>query len=404
MRLGLIAGLVSAVLMGTGVQAVRTARAGRTARALSSVNERRRVLASDRLIRDQNISFYQARIARDPGGAIDLVRAGALYLQRYRESGDEADLVSAEAAARRSLRNREDRNEAAWQLLQSALMGQHRFVEASMAAVRLLECDPGNALFQATLGESWLELGRYAGADSVFHRLRPRRYEPAVAPRYARWLELRGHAAEARELLEVARDEAARQDESADPQRIAWYELRLGELALRFGAHAEARRRLQLGLELVPDDWRLLAARARLALAEGNLREAVEFGDASLTRHLDPATLAAVGDAWRGMGDSATAREYYRAMEASTQAPRGGFHRAWYLALLDHDLRVPEILAAVRRDLETRQDVYGYDLLAWALYKSGRVGEARMAVLRALAWGTEDPELHRRAATIEAAR
>jgi tetratricopeptide (TPR) repeat protein len=130
----------------------------------------------------------------------------------------------------------------------------------------------------------------------------------------------------------------------------------------------------------------------------------VRYGDSSLARHLDPATLAAVGDAWHARGDTATAEQYYRAMEASTQAPRGGFHRAWYLALLDHDRRVPEILTAVRRDLAARHDVYGYDLLAWALFKSGRIAEARTAIGRALAWGTQDPQLHAHAAAIARAQ
>ncbi len=404
MRLALIAGIAAVALLGTGAQVVRLARAEQAESSSAAARERRRALASERLIRDQDISFYQSRIARDPTGALDLLRVGALYLQRYRETGDEADLVNAETAARRSLHNRESRNEAALQLLQSALMGQHRFAEARVSAQHLLGLDSGNALSRAILGETLLELGDYHGADSFFRPLMPRRYESPIAPRYARWLELRGHAALARRLLESARDDEARRGDAVRPQQLAWYELRLGELALRFGDTGEARRRLDRGLTLVPDDWRLLAARARLALATGNPRDAIALGDSSLARHLDPATLATVGDAWRVQGDSAAAREYYRAMEASTQAPRGGFHRAWYLALLDHDLRVPEILAAVRRDLETRRDVYGYDLLAWALFKSGHRDQARAAIAQALAWGTEDPLLHRHAAIIEAAR
>lgn len=403
MRLSLVAGFAVFALLGTGAQAMRHARAEKT-NASGRVREQLRGLASERLIREQDIAFYQKRITRDPSGAFDLVRLGALYLQRYRETGDETDLVNAEMAARRSLGNRKTGSESAWQLLESALMGQHRFVEARAAAERLLAHDPGNALFQAILGENLLELGDYSAADSLFRPLLSRRYEAPIAPRYARWLELRGHAPEARRLLETARDEEAGRGDALRPQQLAWYELRLGELALRFGAHGEARSRLDRGLELVPDDWRLLAARARLALATGNPGEAILLGDSSLARHLDPATLAAVGDAWRARGDTGAARQYYRAMEASTQAPRGGFHRAWYLALLDHDLRVPEILAAVRRDLETRHDIYGYDLLAWALFKSGRLPEARAAMTAALAWGTEDPELHRRAAAIEAAQ
>lgn len=361
-------------------------------------------LAEDRRVRDEDIRFFERRVTRDPGGAFDLVHLGSLFLRRFRDTGDERDLMEVETAARRSLANRRRKNPAARQLLAVALAGQHRFVEARAAAEALARELPDDAAAQATYGEVLLELGEYRDADRLFRRLLPRRFEPAVAPRYARWLEVRGAAGEARRLLEHARDEAARAGGVIPVEQRAWYELRLGELALRFGAYHEAGMRLRAGLALMPDNWRLLAAAARLSLATGRLSRAIALGDSSLGRHLDPATLATVGDAWHRQGDTARAEEYFRAMEAMARAPAGGFHRAWYFALLDHDRRIPDVLAAVQRDIRTRPDVSGYDLLAWALFKSGRGQAARAAAARALAWGTEDPELRRRARIIEGAR
>jgi len=385
---GLLGTAFALAAVATGASALaRRAPASRSAASLAAE------------IREQDIAFFQRRVAAEPEGALDLVQLGALYLERFGQLGAEADALDAEASARRSLANRATRNAAAWQLLAAALLGQHRFVEARDAAERLVALDSDAPGAQAVLGETLLELGEYAGADRIFKSLTAWRYDPALAPRYARWLELRGRAGEARALLEAARETLAHSDPPR-PERLAWYELRLGELALRFGALPEARRRLDAGLALLPGNWRLLAARARLALAGGDYPLAIALGDSSLARHLDPATLALVGDAWRARGDTAQAAEYFRGMEAATQAPRGGFHRAWYLALLDHDRRVPEVLAAVQRDLLTRRDVYGYDLLAWALFKSGRPAEARQAMARALAWGGEDPLLHAHARAI----
>lgn len=356
-----------------------------------------------RRVRDANIDFFTERAARDPSGALDLVQLGGLFLRRYSDTGDEGDLGAAEQAARRSLANRRQRNAAALQLLTAALLGQHRFIEARASAERLVAESPEDAVTHAMLGEVLLELGDYPEADRVFRRLQPRRFEPAIAPRYARWLEIRGSVSEARRLLETGRDDALRAGDRFPVNQRAWYELRLAELALRHQAHREAARRVSAGLALVPDDWRLLAAAARLSLATGHLERAISLGDSSLGRHLDPATLATVGDAWLRQGDTVKAEEYFRAMEAMSRAPSGGFHRAWYLALLDHGRRIPEVLESVRRDIETRRDVYGYDLLAWALFKSGRVEEARAAMTHALSWGTEDPELRARARTIGAA-
>ena len=364
--------------------------------------ESRARVEESRRIRDADIRFFERRIARDPGGALDLVQLGMLLLRRYWDRGDEADLLAAERAARRALANRGRRNDAAWRLLAAALSGQHRFLEARSAAERLVAMAPDDPAARATLGEILLELGEYLAADRIFQRLSPRRFEPALAPRYARWLELRGQASAARRLLEAARDDAARAGDLIPFEQRAWYHLRLAELAFRFGARRSAAREIGNGLALVPDDWRLLGLSAQVALATGDFDRAIASGNASLAQHLDPATLATVGDAWRRKGDTLQAEQYFGAMEAMSQAPPGGFHRSWYLALLDHNRRIPEVLARVQADLETRQDIYGYDLLAWALYKSGRVAEARQAMTRALAWGTEDPGLRARARTIGA--
>ena len=59
------------------------------------------------------------------------------------------------------------------------------------------------------LGEIQLELGAYDDArPHVRHAATPSAASLAVAPRYARWEEIRGRPAEARRLLRLARDEA----------------------------------------------------------------------------------------------------------------------------------------------------------------------------------------------------
>ena len=78
----------------------------------------------------------------------------------------------------------------------------------------------------------------------------------------------------------------------------------------------------------------------------------------------------------------------------------GPYHRAWSLYLLDHDRDVPRVLEKVEQELRSRQDVYGWDLLAWALHKSRRDAEAVAPMRRALAMGTRDAMLHYHAGTI----
>ncbi len=120
-----------------------------------------------------------------------------------------------------------------------------------------------------------------------------------------------------------------------------------------------------------------------------------------MTIKLDPATLGTIGDAYTAIGDTAQAAEYFKTMEVAVAGQLGPYHRAWSLFLLDHDRRVPEVLKNVNAELVSRKDIYGYDLLAWALHKSGRNSEAEIAMKNALKLGTRDAMLFYHAGMIE---
>jgi tetratricopeptide (TPR) repeat protein len=139
---------------------------------------------------------------------------------------------------------------------------------------------------------------------------------------------------------------------------------------------------------------------ARLDAARHRWPSAVAYGERAIASALDPATLGIVGDAYAAMGDTGKAEEYYHTLEVTVLHQPGPFHRAWSLFLLDHDRQVPQVLAKVREELQTRTDIYGYDLVAWALYKSGRHREAGEAMAHALALGTRDAMLYYHAGMI----
>jgi tetratricopeptide (TPR) repeat protein len=343
-------------------------------------------------IRDLDIDFYRARVARDPRSARDFTQLAGLYLQRARETADNEDLVRAEQTARHSLALRRGRNDEAYGVLASSLMGQHRFEEALEAARLLLTADSTSIAARGLVAEAELELGHYDEAGRQFGRLATYQDDLGVAPRLARWAELRGHPEEARRLLRQALG-AARRRHGMPREQVAWFHLRLGDLALRAGRLAEAERELGAGLEILPGDHRLLGTLARLHAVRHDWRRAAEVGELAVSRALEPATLGLLHDAWAALGDSAKAAQYARAMAVAVLRQPGPYHRAWSLFLLDHGREVPRVLANVESELRTRRDVYGYDLLAWALHQSGRDAEARAPMARALALGTRDAML-----------
>jgi len=395
-RLGIIIVVVAAVAGGGGWWKVRRLAAMERVAA----GEAAAATAAEREMHPADIGFFEARAARDTESATDRTRLAALYVQRARETGDEQDYARAEQTARASLALRTQRNGAASVVLASALLAQHRFTEARDVARRLVTEMPGIDSYRALLGETSLELGDYAAARAAFDSISGAgRRSLDIAPRLARWAEIRGDTTAARTIM---RDAVSAVTERRDVPReqAAWFQLRLADLYLRQGRTRGAERELRDGLAIDPADHRLLAAMARLAAVRQDWREAIRWGDSAIAVTLDPATLGIVSDAHAALGDSEKAAEYVAAMEVAVGQQPGAYHRAWSLFLLEHGRRIPEVLAAAQAELAGRRDVYGWDLVAWALYKSGRAAEAREPMRHALAQGTQDATLYYHAGMI----
>src|SRR5690242_3380527 len=354
-------------------------------------------------IRNQDIEFYSRRVARDPRSARDYAALAGLYLQRARETADNEDLRRAEWNARHSLRLRSARNGAAFGVLASALLSQHRFSEARGIAATLVEEDSSSVAARALLAETEYELGDYPAAGRTLGSLSMYRDNLSVSPRLARWEELHGHPEEARLLLRSALARAER-THGMPPEQLAWFHLRLADLAFRNGHLGEAELQIRAGLVIAPGDYRLLGTAARLAAARQRWSIAIEYGERALGGALDPATLGVLGDAYAALGQSGKASDYYHAMEIAVLQQPGPFHRAWSLFLLDHNRDVPKVLAKVREEIRTRRDIYGYNLLAWAFYKSGDMHQATIAIDQALSLGTRDGSLLYHAGMIALAR
>src|SRR3989442_1277782 len=262
------------------------------------------------------------RICREAGSSGD--RA---VFQRARETANYEDYRRAERLARRSLYLRVAHNDYTYEVLTSTLLAQHRFAEAHATARALNARSPGVPGHRALLAETALELGRYREARALFDSLRPAGRELAVAPRLARWEELTGRTDLARRLLDRAlADAKSRRD--LPPDQVAWFHLRVGDLALRSGRLPEAEFAFRQGLEVFPGDYRLLAGLARLEAARGRWSRAIDYGDSAVALVPDPATFGVVSDAHAALGDSSAAAEYARALEIAVLGQPRQLHRA----------------------------------------------------------------------------
>lgn len=370
--------------------------AGSTVLQAQSAN----ALPSESEVRELDIAFYKERAERDPSGATDLAQLASLYLRRSRETGDPNDAIRAEKASRLSLHNRTSRNDKAAQILAFSLLSQHRFTEALVVDRALSARNPDVPTLRAAVGEIEMELGDYSSARESFRLVAAKVNDLSVVPRLARWAEIEGKSEEAEQLLRLSLAQALGQP-GVPREQVAWYWLRLGDVELRSGRADAAESAYKRGLAHHPGDYRILAALAHLSAVRHQWKQAVSYGQDAIASNLDPATLGTLSDAYFAMGDTAESAEYARALDVAVLKQPGAYHRAWSLFLLDHNRHVAMVTRKVREELKTRRDIYGYDLLAWALYKQHRGVGAERAMAKALREGTVDALLFYHAGMIE---
>jgi len=351
---------------------------------------------------DADIAFYEERAATDPTSAGDHAKLALLFLERVRVSGDQGDAERAEQAARRSLAARTRHNDGAVALLASSLLEQHRFAEGNEVARHLVARDSSVVAHRALLAETELELGNYDASGELFRSLKPYWRELAVAPRVARWMEIRGQIDVAQSMLDGARKNAIANSYLPRSQ-VAWFHFRLGDFEMRYGRHRQARTALEAGLGFAPDDYRLLATMASLEAAEQRWGSAIGYATRSIALFPDPAVLGLLSDAYLAQGDTGKSSEFARAVAVLSLQQPGPIHRSWSLFWLDREEHVEDVLARALEEIKVRRDIYGYDVLAWALHKAGRHTEAKVAISRALALGTRDPSILFHAALISRA-
>lgn len=352
--------------------------------------------------RDADIALFESRVAEDSESAADRSRLAALYLRRARETGSFTDVTRATQQAERSLALRESHNEGTYTILASARLAEHDFTGALEAASALVATDTSDANALALEGEVLLELGRYTEAAARFTRVEQAPASLSLAPRLARWYELTGHLDRAVLMARNAM-RLAKSNSGLSAEQQAWFIMRAGDLEAKRGRAAVAAALYDSALSANAGDYRVLAGVARLDAQQGRWREAIAAGDSSILTRLEPGTLGVLRDAWLALGDTAQASSYATAMTASALTQPGAIHRAWGLHLVDHGERLGDVLVRVRRELQTRRDVYGYDLEGWTLHALGRDREAAVAMRHALSAGTEDATLWYHAGVVTAA-
>jgi tetratricopeptide (TPR) repeat protein len=333
------------------------------------------------------VAELEHRVGANPRDAQGLTLLGLAYQQRARETGDPSYYPRSEEALRHSLAL-SPANDLALTGLAALAASRHRFDDARSLAKKAVGLNPRSAEAYGVLGDSLVELGRYREAFARFDRMAS--LKPALASysrvSYAR--ELLGRPRAAIAAMKLAVEAGAGTREPA-----AWALVQLGNLYYDTGRLASAERSYREALVRFPGYVHAEAALGRVAGAHGLYDAAARLYGRAVAKLPLPQYEAALGDALTLAGKAAEAESASAVVDATEKLLRAnGVRTELETALfdLDHGRNAVDALSRARDAYRERKSIEGDDVLAWALYKNGRCGDALAHSMRALRLGTRD--------------
>lgn len=392
LSLSLVVVLAATALDGRGLLAQARARWQRQdAASLRSVTDPRPGAT------ERQVTALQERLRTSPDDPRLLTALGGAYLQRARDTGDASYYTRAEQALRRALARQPDNVDALTQLGVLAL-ARHQFREARGLAEQARTLNPDRALIYGILGDALVELGEYPQAVATVQRMVDLRPNLSSYARVSYLRELHGDIPGAIDAMQRAVRAGGPAAENA-----AWTQTQLALLYFNQGdlvaAEAELRATLSLHSSYIPAQ----VALARVHAARGEWEPALQPLRHAVDAMPLPEYAILLGDVYRAAGrpdEAATQDALVRAMAQLQRA--GGMAVDLEMALFeaDHGGDPAATVALARRAYADRPSIHSADTLAWALYRAGRLDEARLYSHEALRLGTRDALLHYHAGMI----
>ncbi|HTU62191.1 MAG TPA: tetratricopeptide repeat protein, partial [Polyangiales bacterium] len=175
-----------------------------------------------------------------------------------------------------------------------------------------------------------------------------------------------------------------------DPEPRAWMMTQAAWVFWHEGDYSGAKAGFQLAASLVPDYVPALQGLGRTALASGDYQEAISQLERGQARLPQPEAAWWLGDAYAAAGRGAEAKVAYAQVE---QLAHRADPRTLALFSATQGRELHRVLVLAKRAFEERPDVYSKDVLAYALYRSGKTAEAAVLARELIAVGTPDARI-----------
>jgi tetratricopeptide (TPR) repeat protein len=332
---------------------------------------------------DEAQNAVRQQMAKDDGW----IFLGRAWVRKARESNDPGFYLNAEACANVVL-ERNPEHALALGLQGLVLLNGHKFADAQDLAAKIIAKHPDDPMAWGTSSDALLELGRYDEAVVAAQKMVD--LKPNL-PSYSRashlqWL--RGDTAAAKQTVRGALDSG--RDAKRDPEPGAWVFVQAAMIFWHEGDYEGADAGFDKALDRIGDYAPANVGKGRVAMARGDFRRAAELFDRAFKASPLVETAWLLGDARAAAGDTKGAEDAYAHVDRDG---RKTDPRTLSLFLSTKNKDAAEALRLAREEYASRKDIVTEEALAWALYRSGKIDEAKASIVKARRLGTPDARL-----------
>jgi len=350
---------------------------------------------------DGLIELYKSKISEDPDDYYNYTKLGESYIQKGREVGGIKPYHQAEQALKKAVELYPD-GYAAYIYLGQVSSYTHNFQKTIEYAKKAIELKPEKSVPYGLLGDAYMELGKYGEAGKAYQ------IASIISPGFyslSRISQLKDLTGDTNGAI-LAMKESVELAESGNlpVENRAWANVMLGSLYLKGGKIEEAEGYYEKALAIFQDYYLALGQLAQLHTESGEYDEAAKLYERAIELNPRPQYYLALGEVYEELGMKEKSEASYRKAEEGYQeyANNGirGHSRELALYYADNDINLERSLDLAKRDSADTEDIYAFDTLAWAYYKTGNIDKARDSIDKSLRLGTKDAVLYYHAGMI----
>ena len=346
---------------------------------------------------DQRILRALRVIEKTPNSSEGYNQLAAAYMQKARETAEFNLNANAEDAIARSLAVEPD-NYDALKLRAKLQLTYHRFAEALETAHRAQTVRNDDHDVWSQITDALVELGDYAGAVKAAQTMVDLRPDSSSYARVAYLRSLHGDTEGAIQAMVAA----VKSSNPNDAEAMAWCRVQLGNELMAAGRLDAAEREFDAALQIFKDHPLALRAKAHARVAAGDVQGAVEICEREQAKTPSADAAQMLGDLYKRLGREDAAQQEYEKFE-TLERENAAIEKSWRHMInfwLDHDRNLEQALTLATQEYEARKDIFTCDSLAWALFKNGRVADAKKLMNEALRTGSKDARINEHAGII----